>query len=209
MIVGLGNPGLEYADTRHNAGFMTVDRLVEKARRTESEEHRYASFFRVWRYAGRDLLLVKPQTFMNRSGLAVAKFQRVFELRPDEILVVYDCLDLPLGRLRLRHSGSSGGHRGMESIIQALGDSAIPRLRVGIGRARAGGSVEHVLSGYAEDELPALDRVLDLAVAAVLCAIRRGIVAAMNQYNGKLIEAEAGNESPSASGEENEQSDNG
>ncbi len=188
LIVGLGNPGPEYFDTRHNAGFMVVDRLLAGPGRLCRREHRLRSVIFHFRYAGVNLLLAQPQTFMNVSGRAVAAIQRDFGLSPEQILVVYDCMDLPLGRLRVRQSGSSGGHKGMESISQALGTEAVPRLRIGIGRDVAGDSVDHVLSPWGENERKLLNRVLDHSAAAVRLAVRSGVVEAMNRYNGMSVE---------------------
>ncbi len=187
MIVGLGNPGPEYVNTRHNAGFMALDLMLAKTGKLIKQEHRYDSRLFHVRYAGSSLLLVQPLTFMNVSGRAVARIQRVFEFQPEEILVVYDCMDLPLGKVRLRQAGSSGGHNGMESIIQALGTKLIPRLRIGIGRERGGDSVQHVLSQWEKDEMELLAKVLDNASDAALCAVRRGVEKTMNQYNSELL----------------------
>lgn len=189
MVVGLGNPGPAYADTRHNAGFMAVEKLRSVAGETVKERHRYSSIVYHWRYAGASLVITEPLTFMNLSGPAVGKAARVYKLRPEEILMVYDCMDLPLGRLRLRQSGSSGGHKGMKSVISSLGTESIPRLRIGIGRESDGGAVEHVLSVWQEDERDMLEAVLEQAAGAVICAIRRGVVEAMNHYNSKSMEA--------------------
>ncbi len=114
MIVGLGNPGPEYTETRHNAGFMVVDGFLQQAASMVRRECRYGGITCQLRYAGRRLLTVQPQSFMNLSGDVVARVGRVYDLRPEEVLVVYDCMDLPLGRIRLRQAGSSGGHNGME-----------------------------------------------------------------------------------------------
>ena len=184
LIVGLGNPGPEYAETRHNAGFLVVDRLLSKVGPRVSCENRYNSRFCRGAYGGRVFHTACPTTFMNRSGEAVKRIVNVLQLQPAEILVVYDCLDLPLGRLRLRAAGSSGGHRGVESIIHALGSADFPRLRVGIGRAGEKEVVEHVLSAWTGQERPLVEAVLGTAADAVLYSLRRGITAAMNAFNG-------------------------
>jgi len=193
-VVGLGNPGPQYAGTKHNAGFMVVDQVVEKVSEIKTEAHRYESQFYQVRYASSDLLLVKPLTYMNLSGRATAKIARIFKLKPQEVLVVYDCMDLPLGRLRLRPSGSSGGHKGMESIIQAFESQEVPRLRVGIGRSEKSDSVEHVLSEYSGPENEIMAKVLNEAVKAVLLAVRGGVVKAMNKYNALRLDSGRGDD---------------
>ncbi len=185
LIVGLGNPGPEYVRTRHNVGFMVVDRLLAGLKvSAAAAEHKFSSELYRTRHAGRGLYLAKPLTFMNISGQAVVRMVRVLDVAPDELIIIYDCLDLPLGRLRLRPYGSSGGHRGMESIIDSLGTDRIPRLRVGIGRSSESTVVDHVLTSWTEQELPIVEAVLETASAAVLYAVRRGVSAAMNEYNG-------------------------
>lgn len=183
VIVGLGNPGEKYADTRHNAGFLVVDRVLAKLKKTAEREHRHDSeIFRVGS-GGRALVLVKPLTFMNLSGEAVAKVKNATGADPAEILVVYDCLDLPLGRIRLRTGGGSGGHRGVESVIQALGSDAFPRVRVGIGRGDQT-VVDYVLGGWSDEEQPIMDEAVTAAADAVILAIRAGMETAMNRFNG-------------------------
>lgn len=183
LIVGLGNPGLEYAFTRHNMGFMTVGRLLNKLNNGFESYSRYNSEIFSGRYRGRRLLLQLPQTYMNCSGEAVRRLMAVEELLPENLLVVYDDLDIPFGRLRLRAGGSSGGHRGMESIISELGSESFIRLRVGIGHPGKGGVSDYVLSGFAEEEREKLEKVTDTAAEAVKSVLLRGLSAAMNQYN--------------------------
>ncbi len=184
VIVGLGNPGEEYAGTRHNAGFLVLDRILEKLNKPSRREHRYDSEIIRVSFGGRQLILVKPLTFMNLSGTAVAKGRAAWDVVPEEILVVYDCLDLPAGKIRLREDGGSGGHRGMESMIQELGSQKFPRLRVGIGRQDGKPVVDYVLSGWSEEEQPYMEQAVDAAADAVLLAVRSGMAAAMNRYNG-------------------------
>ncbi len=191
MIVGLGNPGPKYEDTRHNAGFMAVDRLRRTAGQTVRERHRYSSEIFHWRYGGRSMVILKPMTFMNLSGPAVAKAARVYKVRPENILVVYDCLDLPLGRLRFRLAGSSGGHKGMESVTASLGTRSIPRLRIGIDRRTEDSTADYVLSKWRQEERGLLEAVLDQVSEAVLAALRQGVEAAMNKYNSKMVNTES------------------
>lgn len=184
-VVGLGNPGGEYERTRHNVGFQTVDRLAAKAgidiRRPEFEALTARAML------GRSMvLLVKPQTFMNASGRSAASALQGLGLDPRSLIAVYDDLDLPLGRLRIRADGGSGGHRGVASLIDALGTSAFVRVRVGIGRPPQPRTVlEHVLSPFSESEAIEADRAVDRAADAVLGIIRDGLSVAMGAFSGR------------------------
>jgi len=179
LIVGLGNPGRDYADTRHNAGFMVLDRLAAGAKASFRMEKKWqaevASLGDVW--------LCKPQTYMNLSGESVGALGHFYKIEPAKVLVIFDDMALPLGRLRLRESGSAGGHNGLTSIIEHLGTQAIPRLRVGIGAANPGSAVGHVLGKFAPSERTALDEALTRATEAVQFAQQQGFPAAMNKFN--------------------------
>jgi PTH1 family peptidyl-tRNA hydrolase len=179
LIAGLGNPGPEYAGTRHNIGFLVVDRLAEQFGATWERSTKWDA---VSAKCG-EAFLLKPMSFMNRSGhplLAIAQFYRI---NPAEILVVLDDLALPLGRLRLREGGGSGGHNGLESIIMQFGTEELPRLRIGIGAAPRDGGVDYVLSRFFEEEKPLVRSTIDRAAEAVKCAIDNGLVSAMNTFN--------------------------
>lgn len=184
LIVGLGNPGSDYAQTRHNVGWMLLDRVRERIRQVPPDPMHTAESL-VWdcRWAGRPLSLVKPLTWMNLSGEAVGLLCRRRELPPAAVLLLYDDLDLPVGRLRLRQGGSSGGHRGVESVIQHLGTARFPRLRLGIGRGVDNAARDHVLSEFEADEIPVVDRVLEAAADAVFDTLRRGLEPTMSHYN--------------------------
>jgi len=182
LIVGLGNPGTEYAGTRHNVGFDVLEALAARVRTATEWQNKYGGVFCSTRFAGQPLRLLKPMTFMNSSGNAVEKLVRALDLATDEVLVVHDCMDLPLGRIRLRQKGSSGGQRGVESIIERLGTDQFPRLRVGIGRPDRA-VIDYVLSGWDTDELPLVQEVIGVSVDALLLAIRRGVPVAMNAFN--------------------------
>ncbi len=190
LIVGLGNPGEKYANTRHNIGFMIVDRLLE---RCGAAEHRSLSAV-AWaarsEHNGNELFFLKPLTFMNRSGVAVEISIQQLAVVPTDVLVVYDCLDLPFGRLRIRRQGGSGGHRGLESVLHSLQTDNVPRLRVGIGRPQ-GETVDYVLSGWSNEELESLSLVVDAAADAVLECIDSSLEAAMNQYNGWTLPSDS------------------
>jgi PTH1 family peptidyl-tRNA hydrolase len=185
IVVGLGNPGERYERTPHNAGFLVLDELARRA------AARLRRSFRAQAYAGRveiggaAALLVKPLTYMNESGRAVASLLRYHRAGPADLLVVLDDADLQTGRLRLRAAGSAGGHRGLQSVIEAVGTQAFARVRVGIGRGAAGRDslVEHVLGRIGERELALFDETVRRAADAVETAIREGIDAAMNRFN--------------------------
>jgi len=187
LIVGLGNPGAEYAKTRHNAGFLVVERLAERWRAAWTYERKFNA--RVAR-ADRDdrrVLLCEPQTFMNSSGEAVGPLVGFYRLPPGQLLVVVDDSDLPLGELRLRPGGSSGGHHGLESIEQHLGTRAFARLRIGIGRAPGAREItDYVLGRFNSTEAALADKVLTAAGDQAECWLSAGIQKAMNQFNGTI-----------------------
>lgn len=183
LIVGLGNPGLEYRDTRHNIGFMVVDELARRLGVSFTEENRWHGL--VAKFAGGWLL--KPQTYMNNSGRSVRALSQFYKVAPSEMLAIYDDVDLALGRLRMRLAGSAGGHNGIKSMIQSLGTEAFPRLKLGIatevGRPAGERLVGHVLGKFREEELPTLNLVIQTAADAVISALQNGLAAAMNRFN--------------------------
>lgn len=190
LVVGLGNPGPEYASSRHNAGFMVVERLLgtfPAGRFTES--HTASSRFFTGRFRQRPLYLQQPLTFMNLSGEAVAKAAGRLGLRPSEILIVSDDMELPLGRLRLRRGGSDGGHNGLKSVIAGLGSDDFRRLRLGIGRPEHRGEVvDYVLGGFAPGERERFDACVDAAVKAVKTVLSMPFQLAMNEVNRREVE---------------------
>ena len=184
LVVGLGNPGPEYAGTRHNAGFEVIGRLLAAMPPGRFEvRHVAESFVHAGSFRGRNLFLQLPQTFMNASGLVVAGFARKNGILPEEILVISDDLDLPVGRLRLRTGGADGGHNGLKSVIAELGSSAFRRLRIGVGRPKPGGTVDYVLSKFDGAEQVEFEKSLDRAADAVRCVLTAGFTRAMNEYN--------------------------
>lgn len=186
LIVGLGNPGAKYARTRHNIGFMLVERLAEKWRAGWSDEKKFqARVARVER-GGKPVLLAEPQTFMNASGESVGAMASFYRLPPGRLMVAVDDADLPLGEIRLRKSGSSGGHHGLESIEQRLGSRDYPRLRLGIGRTADGRRdiAGHVLAPFSATDAAVVEEVLKAACAQVECWLDAGIDKAMSQFNG-------------------------
>jgi PTH1 family peptidyl-tRNA hydrolase len=191
LVVGLGNPGPRYARSRHNVGFRVLDVLAERLRAAPAVE-RFAGRYAECTLDGERVGLLAPGTFMNRSGGAVAEALAALpELDPAaDLLVVFDDADLPLGRLRLRARGSSGGHNGLADVLACLGSEAVPRLRFGIGRPLVPtGTVEFVLAPFAKDEEALLARALPRAADAVACFAREGIAAAMNRFNGPWPDA--------------------
>ncbi|NCJ06060.1 aminoacyl-tRNA hydrolase [Synechococcales cyanobacterium C] len=189
VIVGLGNPGAKYAHTRHNVGFDVVEALAQRWQISLSEQRRFqGELGEGLAMAGRKVRLLKPLTFMNRSGQSVRAIADWYKLSPPEILVIYDDMDLPVGKLRLRLSGSAGTHNGMKSIVSHLGTSAFPRLRLGIGdprtTAQARDTVSHVLSRFSPDEIKVMSEVQQQSLAAIELSLKQGVEAAMNRYNG-------------------------
>jgi PTH1 family peptidyl-tRNA hydrolase len=179
LIAGLGNPGSEYSGTRHNVGFEIVDRLASEWGITWQHEK---SWHVLW--AKREnVILAKPTSYMNRSGEPLQALAHYYKITPEEMLIVLDDMDLPLGRLRLRPEGGTAGHNGLESVIVQFGTEQISRLRVGIGAAPVEGAVDYVLSRFSQEERPAVEKTLARAVDAVKWSIDNGLLSAMNLFN--------------------------
>ena len=178
LLVGLGNPGRAYSDTRHNVGFMVLDRLAAALGATFRADKNWKADTAV---AG-DVFLLKPKTYMNLSGESVGEIARFYKIEPARVLVVLDDMALPLGRLRFRERGSHGGHNGLRSILDHLGTQDVPRLRVGIGEA-PDAATGHVLGRFAVDERPLVAQSLDRAVEAVRFAQENDLPSAMNRFN--------------------------
>ena len=191
LIIGLGNPGKTYAHNRHNIGFRCLNHMA-KLHSIQVKKHQCQSQTGTGRIAGVEVLLAKPKTFVNLSGKAVGSLMRKYKIPVTDLIVIYDNLDLPLGKLRLRPDGSAGGHKGISSIISALGSEDFPRIKVGIGRPTDGDgnplSDEDVIVGYVlSDFTPQEDRTIkpaiDTVAEAIDCILTEGIVAAMNKFN--------------------------
>jgi PTH1 family peptidyl-tRNA hydrolase len=189
LVVGLGNPGREYEGTRHNVGFAVLDRLAEKLGCSFRNKSRFsAEVAETTAVDGGKVWLARPRTYMNRSGSAVSALLGWLKLEPGLLLVVVDDADLPLGQIRLRGSGGSGGHNGLRSIIEALGGhEEFARLRVGIGRIAPVGTdiTGHVLGKFAPPERAIAKQAVGEAVEAIECCLRDGLTEAMNQFNRK------------------------
>ncbi|TWI73259.1 PTH1 family peptidyl-tRNA hydrolase [Desulfobotulus alkaliphilus] len=182
MVAGLGNPGLRYAETRHNAGFQVVESLGEWGSISLDKKKFDAEFGR-GRMGGCDVLLVRPQSYMNRSGIPVQKLCHFFDVAVSDLVVVYDDIDLPLGRIRIREKGGHGGHNGIRSLIEQLGTRDFSRVRIGVGRPEGEQDVaDYVLSGFSRQEKEIWLRVVERAREAVSCILQEGLSAAMQKY---------------------------
>ncbi len=187
LVVGLGNPGPRYAPTRHNVGFMVADRLAEEAGIAVGREKFGAEFGR-GRIDGHEIILAKPNSFMNRSGPPVRALAEFFQISTREVLVIHDDIDLDFGRLKIKEKGGHGGHNGIRSLIDAFGGGDFARLRVGIGRSDGGRAVaDYVLDRFLPEEAGVLPQIIDRARDAVITILCKGITAGMNQFNTKRI----------------------
>ncbi len=190
LIVGLGNPGREYENTRHNVGFACADALVKAHTLSYDAKKKSKAKIAVGTIVGKSILIAKPQTYMNLSGSAVQGLATFYRIPPEQILVIFDDLDLPLGTLRIRKKGGSGGHRGLTDILQRLGTQEFPRIRFGISRPPDKmDPAAFVLRRFEGDEIPLVTQTLERAVKAVETWLSEGIDAAMNHYNGTTSES--------------------
>ncbi len=202
LIVGLGNPGIEYRFTPHNAGFLAIDRIAEECGAAVSNRRGRALTAKA-RLAGQDVLLAKPETYMNLSGLSVAALIQELEISREDLIVLYDELAFPLGRLRINERGSANGHNGVKSISEALGTEEWLRIRIGVGKPaladgreiRAGGR-DYLLTPMRKQELAVLDEVLDRVKDAVEVVLTEGVSAAMNRFNRRPDDPENGTGEP-------------
>lgn len=183
LIIGLGNVGDKYVFTRHNVGFMVLDRLAARENFTFREDKKLKSFIAKVRLAGEEFLLIKPTTFMNLSGEALRATVDYYKINVDDILVIYDDLSLDLGRIRFRANGSDGGHNGIKSIIQHLGGNKFARLKVGIGPQPPISAEHFVLQNFSKEQLETLKTVLDTSIDAAMCYFKDGIEKAQNRFN--------------------------
>ena len=186
MVVGLGNPGKEYEKTRHNVGFRSVELLAGQLR-TKIDKVKFKALTRMVNHQGKKILLVEPQTYMNLSGAAVSALATYYKVKPDHILVIFDDISLPVGRIRIRRDGSAGGHNGIKSIIQSLGTDQFPRVKVGVGAKPHPDYdlADWVLSKFSAQEEKALAPALENAAAAALLLLEQGVEKAASAYNGK------------------------
>ena len=184
LIVGLGNPGKEYEGTRHNCGFMVVDELANKLN-TEINQNKFKGLYTKVKYHGEDVILLKPQTYMNLSGESVIAAMNFFKLDKEDIIVIYDDLDMPVGKLRLRKTGSAGGHNGIKNIIAHLGTQEFPRIKVGVGNKPPRMDLaDYVLGRFPKEERGLMEDAFKEAAEAVEVMIKEGAGIAMNRFNG-------------------------
>lgn len=186
LVVGLGNPGKKYERTRHNVGFLVIDYIASQ-NEIKVSTSRCNALVGEWSSRGDKIVFAKPQTYMNRSGESVKALMRRFHATPGDVVVVYDDLDLPFGRIRIRAKGSAGGHRGVASIMESLAGAPFCRVRVGIGRPPMGmDSADYVLEPFSAQEIVALDEVVSRAAQALMCLLQEGSQRAMTQFNAVL-----------------------
>ena len=182
LVVGLGNPGAKYEHTRHNMGFLTVDLLAEQAG-VKLNKVKFKSAYNILSFAGAKCLVMKPQTYMNLSGEAVGEAARFYKIPADHVIVISDDIALPLGKIRVRGSGSAGGHNGLKNIIAHLGTDKFPRVKVGVG-APEHDIVDWVIGSFSAQERKVIDGLLDRVIDAAECIITDGVMSAQNRYNG-------------------------
>ena len=192
LIVGLGNPEPKYDNTRHNIGFAALDELAKIWQMPLKENKRFQGFFAEGSApGGKKVRLLKPLTYMNRSGQSVRAVTDWYKISAQSVLVVYDDMDLPVGRLRMRLTGSAGGHNGMKSIISHLGSKDFPRLRIGIGKSDGKkATVNHVLGKFAPQEILAIDEVMYASIKAIELSLKEGMEQSMNRYNSFVANVE-------------------
>ncbi len=186
VIVGLGNPGRQYENTRHNIGFIAIDRIAEKLG-IQVNRSKFRSTVGEGMTGGEKVLLVKPETYMNDSGLAVHDVMDFYKLDPEDLIVVYDDFDIPEGSVRIRPFGSAGTHNGMRSIVRLLGSDRFPRVRIGTGKSgmEQRELIGFVLGGFSKDEVKVMEEAVDVARDACICWAESGIDLTMNRYNSK------------------------
>jgi PTH1 family peptidyl-tRNA hydrolase len=187
LIIGLGNPEAKYEKTRHNIGFEAVDALAKSWQLSWQKNSRFQGLFAEGFSPHGKIRLLKPSTYMNRSGQSVRAVMDWYKIPRESLLVIYDDMDLPVGRLRIRLSGSAGGHNGMKSIIAHVGGENFPRLRIGIGKSHQKESISHVLGRFSAEETQVISEVLVVAAEAVEKGLKEGLEKSMNLYNNKVI----------------------
>lgn len=191
LIAGLGNPEKKYDGTRHNAGFAAVEKLAEKLNVSLTEK-KFQGVYGKGSYAGEKLLLLKPLTYMNRSGDSLRAAADYFQIAPEQIIVLYDDINFACGKLRVRASGSAGGHNGIKSIIANLDTEGFPRVRIGVGGlSEHGDMISHVLGHFDKKDREIMERAYEGAAEAALCILEHGAAEAMNRFNGRDFAKEA------------------
>ena len=190
IIAGLGNPGLQYAKTKHNVGFMLLDALAQHLGASPWKEA-FTSLISEVRIDGEKIFLVKPQTYMNESGAAIGPMLVYYKVGLEDLIVVHDDMDIPAGMIRIRKKGGSGGHNGIKSIIAHVGGENFPRIRIGIGRPLSGWSViDHVLAPFSSEDIPRIHTAIEMLLPAVSTIVTDGVDLAMNRYNPQKKKSE-------------------
>ena len=183
LVVGLGNPEEEYSKTRHNMGFNTINKIAKKYN-IEVNKTKYQGLYESAIIEGQKVILVKPQTYMNLSGNCIQEFIKFYKIEKENVIVIYDDMDIEPGLIKIRKQGGAGGHNGMKSIIQMLGTEEFPRIRIGIGRPKHNGDeINYVIGSIPEDEIPELEKGTEKAKDAILEILKNGIDSAMNKFN--------------------------
>ena len=183
LIIGLGNPEEEYSKTRHNMGFNTINKLAQKYN-IKITKTKYEGLYETGEIEGQKVILIKPQTYMNLSGNCVKQFVDFYKVEKENILVIYDDMDIEPGTIKIRKKGSAGGHNGMKSIIQMLGTEEFPRIRIGIGRPEHNGDeINYVIGAIPKEEIPKLEEGTEKAKEAIIEILKNGIDKAMNKFN--------------------------
>lgn len=183
LIIGLGNPDVEYEKTRHNMGFNTINKIAQQYN-IEIKKNKFKGLYEIVIIEGQKVILLKPQTYMNSSGDCVKKFIDFYKIQKEEILVIYDDMDIKPGKIKIRKKGSNGGHNGIKSIIQMIGTEEFPRIRIGIGRPKTDeDKINYVIGEIPEEEMPVLKDGVEKAKEAVIYILKNGIDSAMNKLN--------------------------
>ena len=183
LVIGLGNPGKEYDMTRHNAGFMVVDKLALNFR-ISMDKNKFETIYGRGKIQGKDVILAKPMAFMNRSGSPVQRLANFYRISCEDLLIIHDDIDLAFGRIKIKEKGGDGGHKGIRSIIDAFGEGNFTRLRIGIGRSEAGADVvNHVLGRFNQEEKGFLDKIISTAMDAAVTILCEGAKEGMNRFN--------------------------
>ena len=183
LIIGLGNPEEEYSKTRHNMGFNTINKLAQKYN-IKITKTKYEGLYETREIEGKKVILIKPQTYMNLSGNCVKQFADFYKVEKENVLVIYDDMDIEPGTIKIRKKGSAGGHNGMKSIIQMLGTEEFPRIRIGIGRPEHNGDeINYVIGAIPKEEIPKLEEGTEKAKEAIIEILKNGIDKAMNKFN--------------------------
>lgn len=206
LIVGLGNPGVKYEGTRHNCGFMVMDAISKKID-CPINKKKFEGVYAKTKIGNEDVILLKPETYMNNSGFSIRACMDFFKIAREDILVIYDDMDTPVGSIRLKTKGSAGGHNGIKSVISCVMGEEFNRIRVGIGRNPQINIIDYVLSRFRADEVEGLDHAIEQAANAAILSVKQGFPKAMNRYNVKLKKAKPKKEENKDSKEAEKQTD--